>query len=84
MTLTIELPAEAERRLREKAAQRGDAVEAVAAEIVIDALEREAQDTAEAIAGIRRGLGDFEEGRYRSFPEFAEEQRRKHQLASNG
>ena len=84
MTLTIELSPDAERRLHEKAIQQGEAIEAVAAAILADALEWEAQETAEAVEGIRRGLEDFEAGRWRPFDEFADEQRRKHQLAGSG
>jgi predicted transcriptional regulator len=84
MTLTIELPPEAERRLREKADRQGEPVETVAAATLAEALEWEAQETAEAVEGIRRGLDDFEAGRCRSFQPFADEQRRKHQLSGSG
>jgi hypothetical protein len=33
-------------------------------------LQWEAQDRAEAVAGIQRGLKDFEQGRFRRFSEF--------------
>jgi predicted transcriptional regulator len=84
MTLTIQLPPDVERRLREKAIERGEAVEAVAAAVLADALAWDAQDAGDAVEGIRRGLEDFEAGRYRPFQEFADEQRRKHQLSGNG
>lgn len=79
MSLTIELPPDTERRLRAKAALEGKAAEAVAAAVLVDALEWEAEAT-EAGAGIRRGLEDFDAGRSRPFADFAEEQRHKHQL----
>jgi len=82
MTLHIELPPEAEQRLREKAAREGQDTAAVAATVLVQALEWEAQDRAEAIEGIQRGLDDFAAGRSRPFSEFAEEQRRKHRLLS--
>jgi predicted HTH domain antitoxin len=34
----------------------------------------EADDTQEAIEGIKQGLEDFEQGRFRDFEQFAEEQ----------
>ena len=38
------------------------------------------EDDREAVAGIQRGLDDFESGRFRPFGEVAEEQVRKHGL----
>jgi hypothetical protein len=35
-------------------------------------------DSEEAITGIQSGLDDFEAGHFRSFQEFAKEQRHKH------
>jgi predicted transcriptional regulator len=84
MTLTIELPPDAERRLREKAVRQGEPVETVAVATLAEALEWEAQETAAAVEGIRRGLDDFEAGRCRSFQEFADGQRRKHLLSGSG
>jgi len=66
MTITIELAPEVLERLREKAAREGRDAEEVAAAVLSDALEWEAEDQAEAIEGIRRGLADFEAGRFRS------------------
>ncbi|WP_053221463.1 hypothetical protein [Limnoraphis robusta] len=36
--------------------------------------EWRADDTEEAIEGIKQGLEDFEQGRFRDFEQFAEEQ----------
>ena len=80
MTIVISLSPEVEARLREKAAQSGQDVSIVAAQMLASVLEWEAQDSQEAIDGIQRGLDDFEAGRFRSFDEFAEEQRRKYNL----
>lgn len=80
MSIVISLSPEVEARLREKAAQEGQDVSLVAAELLARILEWELQDSEEAIAGIQRGLDDFEAGRSRSFQEFAEEQRRKYNL----
>lgn len=80
MEIAIALSPEAEKRLREKAVQQGRDVSLVAAELLTSVLEWEEQDSQEAEEGIRRGLDDFEAGRFRSFDEFANEQRRKYNL----
>lgn len=79
MTIVICLTPEVEARLREQAAQRGQDVNVVAAELLAAALGVK-EDLQEAIEGIQRGLDDFEAGRYRSFDDFATEQRRKYNL----
>ena len=66
MTITIDLAPEVLARLRDKAAREGEDSEAVAARLLAEALEWEAQDQGEAIEGIQRGLADFEAGRFRS------------------
>jgi len=83
MTITVTLSPEAEAKLRKKAARQGKDVATVAAELLASVLEWEAQDYEEAVEGIQRGLDDFEAGRFRSFAEFAEEQRRKYNLPAN-
>jgi predicted transcriptional regulator len=75
MSIVISLSPEVEARLRDKAAQQGQDVSIVAAELLTCILDWELQDSEEAIAGIQRGLDDFETGRSRSFQEFVEEQR---------
>ncbi|NES25298.1 MAG: hypothetical protein F6K41_41985 [Symploca sp. SIO3E6] len=37
----------------------------------------------ESIQGVQQGLDDFEAGRFRSFQEFADEQRRKYNLSAD-
>ncbi len=83
MTIVITLTPEIEARLREKAVQRGEDVSVVAAQMLANALESEAQDLREAIEGIQRGLDDFEAGNFRSFNDFAEEKRRKYNLPAD-
>ena len=83
MTITVTLSPEAEAKLRKKAARQGKDVATVAAEMLASVLEWEAQDYEEAVEGIQRGLDDFEAGRFRSFAEFTEEQRRKYNLPAN-
>jgi len=80
MTIVITLSPEAEAQLRIEAARQGQDINIVAGQLLASLLEWEAQDSQEAIQGIQRGLDDFEAGRFRSFDQFAEEQRRKHNL----
>lgn len=51
--------------------------EAVAHDVLVQALEWDAIDRAEAVAGIQRGLEDFAQGRFRRFSEFEAEKRAK-------
>ena len=76
MTIVISLSPEVEAQLREKAARQGQDVSLVAAELLASVLEWEAQHSEEAIEGIQHGLDYFDAGWFRSFDEFAEEQRR--------
>lgn len=80
MTIMIELAPEEEARLHQKAVREGLNAEAVAYNVLVQALEWEAQDRAEAVEGIKRGLADFEQGRFRRFSEFEAEQRAKYSL----
>lgn len=80
MTIVVTLSPEAEAQLRIKAARQGQDISIVASQLLGSLLEWEAQDSQEAIQGIGRGLDDFEAGRFRSFDQFAEEQRRQHNL----
>jgi len=80
MTIVINLTPELEERLRKKATDRGQDISLVATELLASILEWEAQDSEEAIRGIQRGLDDFEAGSFRSFDEYANEQRFKHNL----
>ena len=81
MAIVVSLSPELEARLREKAAQQGQDVSLVATELLESILEWELEDSEEAIKGIQQGLEDFEAGRFRSFDEFVEEQRRKYNLS---
>jgi predicted transcriptional regulator len=83
MAITIDLNPEIETKLLEEAARQGRDVSVVAADLLGKMLDWEAQDLEEAVAGIQRGIDDFEAGRFRSFAEFAEEQRQQHSLPTN-
>jgi predicted transcriptional regulator len=77
MTIVVTLSPELEALLLDKASQRGQDVNLVASELLATILKWEEQDSEEAIKGIQQGLDDFELGRFRSFQDFAEEQRSK-------
>ncbi|MGK7926758.1 MAG: hypothetical protein AB4290_16210 [Spirulina sp.] len=81
MTIILNLSSETEAKLMEEATRQGKDIDVVASELLTKVLDWEAWDTEDAIAGIQRGLDDFEAGRFRSFEEFAREQYRKHDLS---
>ncbi|ODG99113.1 hypothetical protein A4S05_05555 [Nostoc sp. KVJ20] len=83
MPIVITLSPELEALLRDKAARQGQDVSLVASELLTSVLELEVQESEEAIKGIQQGLDDFEAGRFRSFHEFAQEQRRKYNLPAD-
>ncbi len=83
MAIVVTLSPELEALLLDKAAQRGQDVSLVASELLASVLEWEEQDSEEAIKIIQQGLNDFEAGRFRSFQDFAEEQRHKYDLPAD-
>lgn len=83
MAIVVTLSPELEALLLDKAARRGQDVSLVASELLASILEWEEQDSEEAIKGIQQGLDDFESGRFRSFQDFAEEQRSKYNLSAD-
>jgi predicted transcriptional regulator len=83
MAIVVTLSPELEALLLDKAAQRGQDVSLVASELLASVLEWEEQDSEEAIKGIQQGLDDFEAGQFRSFQNFAEEQRSKYNLSAD-
>ena len=83
MAIVVTLSPELEALLRDRAAQRGQDVNIIASELLASVLELEDQDAEEATKGIQQGLDDFEAGRFRSFQDFAEEQRHKYNLPAN-
>ncbi|WP_413171134.1 hypothetical protein [Anabaena azotica] len=83
MAIVVSLSPELEARLREKAAKQGQDISFVAAELLENILDWELQDSEAAIKGIHQGLEDFEAGRFRSFDDFANEQRRKYNLPAD-
>ncbi|MEH2307467.1 hypothetical protein [Nostoc sp.] len=83
MPIVIILSPELEALLRNKAAQQDRDVSLVASELLTSVLEWEVQESEAAIKGIQQGLDGFEAGQFRSFHEFAQEQRRKYNLTDD-
>jgi predicted transcriptional regulator len=83
MDIVINLSPEIEAILAKKALSQKQKISQVASELLTTILEWERQEKEEAIKGIKKGLEDFEEGRFRSFEEFAKEERNKHNLPQN-
>lgn len=83
MAIVVTLSPELEALLRDQAARQGQDINLLASELLANVLEWEAQDSEEAIKGIQQGLDDFEAGRFRSFHEFAQEQRHKYNLSAD-
>jgi predicted transcriptional regulator len=85
MAIVVTLSPELEALLRDKAAKQGQDISLVASKLLAEVLEWEIKDkdTEEAVRGIKQGLDNFETGQFRSFQEFAEEQRHKYNLASD-
>jgi hypothetical protein len=80
MTIVITLNSELETLLRNRAAQQGQDVNFLASELLAGVLLSEQQELETTIKGIQQGLNDFEEGKYRAFEDFAQEQRQKYNL----
>ena len=83
MTITIELSSAAERRLNAKAKRQGTDSVSIAAKVLEQVLAQEEEEYEDAVAGIARGLDDFDSSRYRDFSEFAREQRQKYNITSS-
>ena len=80
--MTITISTETEAMLREKAERDGQDINEIADILLAAALEWEAQDRAEAIAGIQRGLEASAAGRVRPAAEVFAEMRAR--LAAHG
>jgi predicted transcriptional regulator len=83
MSIVVTLNPKLEALLRSRASKQGQDINFIASELLASILDWEEKDSEEAIKGIQAGLDDFEAGRYRSFQDFAEEQRHKYNLPVN-
>jgi len=83
MSIIVTLNPKLEALLHSRAAKQGQDVNFIASELLASILDWEEKDSEKAIKGIQTGLKDFEAGRFRSFQDFAEEQRHKYNLPAN-
>ena len=83
MSIVVTLNPKLEALLYSRAAKEGQDVSFMASQLLANILDWEEKDSQEAIKGIQAGLNDFESGRFRSFQDFAEEQRHKYNLPTN-
>lgn len=83
MSIIVTLNPKLEALLHSRAAKQGQDVNFIASELLASILDWEEKDSEKAIKGIQTGLNDFEAGRFRSFQDFAEEQRHKYNLPAN-
>ena len=80
MPIVVNLPPEVEALFRSRAAQQKQDIELFTSELLVNLFEQEKQELEESLKAIQQSSDDFEAGRYRSFQEFAEEQRQKYNL----
>ncbi len=83
MSIIVTLNPKLEALLHSRAVKQGQDVNFIASELLASILDWEEKDSEEAIRGIQKGLNDFDSGRFRSFQDFAEEQRHKYNLPAN-
>jgi predicted transcriptional regulator len=83
MSIVVTLNPKLEALLYSRAVKQGQDVNFIASELLASILDWEEKDSEEAIRGIQKGLNDFDSGRFRSFQDFAEEQRHKYNLPAN-
>ncbi|MBD2019493.1 hypothetical protein H6F43_04745 [Leptolyngbya sp. FACHB-36] len=81
MSIVVTLSPELEALLRDKVDRQGQDINPVASELLINVLRWEQQDSKEATKEIQQGLDNFEANRFRSFQDFAKEQRRKYNFS---
>jgi predicted transcriptional regulator len=80
MSVTIHLPPDLEKLLRERAEERGQDEEALATQVLANVLRWDERERRETIEGVQRGLRAAAEGRCRPLEEFVAEQVRKYNL----
>jgi predicted transcriptional regulator len=83
LAMPITINPKTEARLRERAGAEGQDVDTLADLLINMALEWEAKDREDTVDGIKRGLEAVDQGRFRSFAEFASEQRAKYHLPAH-
>jgi predicted transcriptional regulator len=80
MTLTLNLPPDIETLLVQRAERTGQELSSLAIALLSVGLSSEGDDFFDAVAGIQRGLNDFEAGQFSSLEDFVAEQNQKYGL----
>jgi hypothetical protein len=81
--MTITLTAETEALLRRKVEREGGDLNAIADALLAEVLRWEAQEAAETLEGIQRGLEASDTGRVQPFAAFAERMRTRYSLPTH-
>jgi predicted transcriptional regulator len=80
MSITLDLPPQLEALLRQRADITGQNLSQFALAALTLGLRLDDQDFFDSIAGIQRGLDDFEQGQFSSLEDFVAEQNQKYGL----
>jgi predicted transcriptional regulator len=80
MSITLNLPPQLEALLRQRADTNGQNLSQFALAVLTLGLSLDDQDFFDSIAGIQRGLDDFEQGQFSSLEDFVAEQNQKYGL----
>ncbi len=81
MSITLTLPPKIEALLRQRAENTGQDIASIVLAVLAFGFSFDESDFFEALEGIQRGLGDFEQGQFSSLEEFIAEQNRKYRLS---
>jgi hypothetical protein len=80
MSITLDLPPQLEALLRQRADSTGQNLPQFALAVLTLGLSLDDDDFFDSIAGIQRGLDDFEQGQFSSLEDFVVEQNQKYGL----
>jgi predicted transcriptional regulator len=78
MSITLDLPPQLEALLRQRADTTGQNLSQFTLAVLTLGLSLDDQDFFDSIAGIQRGLDDFEQGQFSSLEDFVAEQNQKY------
>ncbi len=80
MSITLDLPPQLKALLRQRADSTGQNLSQFALAVLTLGLSLDDQEFFDSIAGIQRGLDDFEQGQFSSLEDFVAEQNQKYGL----
>jgi hypothetical protein len=80
MSITLDLPPQLEALLRQRADTTGQNLSQFTLAVLTLGLSLDDQDFFDSIAGIQRGLDDFEQGQFSSLEDFVVDQNQKYGL----